>query len=102
MSVMYPKPERLESPPYRKYIRQHQCIVQKCWRKPEAHHVVFDGQGRTSSKVADFQCVPCCKTHHQEYHQTSRERFERKYGLDLGRLIIEFLSLYIVQLEEGS
>ncbi len=100
MSVMYPKPERLESAPYRKYIRNHTCIVAKCWRRVEAHHVVFAGQGRVGSKVTDYQCVPCCVKHHQEFHFLGREGFSEKYSLDLSRLIIEFLILYIVQLQE--
>ncbi len=95
MSQAYPKPERIESSAYRTFIRTHQCVVPKCYRRTEAHHIVFEGQGRIGSKVSDYQCVPCCTRHHEEYHSTSRERFSVKYSLNLAMVIIELLSLYI-------
>lgn len=92
----FPKPARIESPEYRRYIRKQMCIVVKCWKFPDAHHLVFPGQGRVGSKVSDFQCVPCCEKHHREYHDLGRERFAEKYGLDFSRVIIDLLSAYIL------
>jgi hypothetical protein len=95
------KPERIQSIPYRKFVRQHPCIVWKCFRVPQVHHVVFEGQGRIGSKVSDFQCVPCCDLHHREFHSTSREQFAVKHGLNFAQIIIDLLACYIVQLQAG-
>ena len=95
MSAALPKPERFESPAYLKFVRQHHCLVWGCWRSTEAHHVVFDGQGKTGSKVDDTQTVPLCRWHHDDYHACGREWFERKHSLNLALAIIELLTEYI-------
>ncbi len=97
MSLAYPKPERLESPAYLKYVRQHPCLIPKCWKVTQAHHLVFDGQGRIGSKVSDFQTVPLCAQHHRQFHQLGREKFAGLYALDFARIIIDLLSAYIVE-----
>ena len=94
MTLAFPKPVRVELPAYRKFVRQHLCVVPKCWKRTEAHHVIFDGQGKTGSKVDDFFCIPLCEAHHKEAHAT-RDDFETKYGLNLYLLIIQLLGEYI-------
>jgi hypothetical protein len=90
-----PKPQRFESPEYRSFIRRHHCCVWNCWKRTEAHHVVFDGQGKTGSKVDDTQTVPLCRPHHDAYHELGRADFERAYGLNLAQIIIDLLTEYI-------
>lgn len=94
-----PKPRRIESGVYLKFIRGQRCVVPKCYRFTQAHHVVFDGQGRIGSKVSDFQAVPCCERHHREYHDLGRERFALRYGLNFEQILIDLLGLFIVQSE---
>lgn len=97
-ALAYPKPTRVESPHYLAFVRQHPCCVPKCWKRPQASHVVFQGQGKVGSKVDDTQAVPHCEKHHLEYHEIGREAFERKYGLNLYQTIIDLLTEYTVLL----
>lgn len=93
--LAFPKPQRIELPKYLKFIRQHQCCVDKCWRSSQASHIVFDGQGRKASKVPDTQTVPKCAKHHLEYHVIGKEEFENKYGLNFAQIVISLLTEYI-------
>lgn len=94
-ALRFPKPTRLDLPEYLKFVRQHSCVVLTCWNRVEASHIVFDGQGKTGSKVNDTQAVPMCRKHHSQYH-ASREGFERLHGLNLAQIIIDLLTEYIV------
>lgn len=100
MSLMYPKPIRHESPLYLAFIRGHMCLVPKCFKAPQAHHIVMDGQGRIGSKVSDYQAVPLCEKHHRQYHDCGRERFAEWHGLNLYQIVIDLLTEYVVQREE--
>lgn len=96
--MLLPKPMRKELPEYLKYIRQQPCLVAKCYRRVEAAHIVFNGQGRLSSKVQDTQTVPLCRTvHHRQYHRIGREAFEREHGLNFYQSIIDFMTDYILR-----
>jgi hypothetical protein len=77
-------------------------VVVKCYRYPQASHIVFDGQGRMGSKVDDSQCVPKCDRHHEEYHRIGREAFAAKYALDFAQIIIGLLTEYVRSLEEAE
>src|SRR3990167_6612166 len=94
---MFPKPTRVELPDYLAFVRLHHCVIKGCWKKSQASHVVFDGQGKEGSKVDDTQTVPKCDGHHREYHRVGRDRFEAKYGLNFYQIIINLLTEYIVQ-----
>lgn len=96
--LAYPKPKRLTDRGYLQWVRQQPCIVARCWRRAEAHHIVFDGMGKTGSKVDDFYSLPCCDVHHKEAHK-SRDEFEKRYGLNLPLLIIRMLGDYIMHLK---
>jgi hypothetical protein len=95
--LAFPKPVRVELPDYLRFVRRHNCVVKGCWKRTEASHIVFDGQGKQGSKVDDTQAVPKCDGHHKEYHRIGREPFERKYGLDFAQIIIRLLTEYIVE-----
>jgi len=99
MGIGFPKPQRIELPKYLKFVRQHPCLIKDCWKRTEAHHVVFDGQGRTGSKVSDFQTVPLCEEHHKLFHQCGRASFEFQFGLNLYQIIIDLLSEYLMNKE---
>jgi hypothetical protein len=94
------KPERFESRPHLQFVRNHHCVVSGCWKTPQANHIVFEGQGRIGSKVADYQAAPFCFGHHEQYHRIGREAFERKYGLNLAQIVIDLLSERVQLLEE--
>src|SRR5262245_42407173 len=98
--MAFPKPTRLEAPEYLKWIRQQQCVVSKCYWKAEANHIVFNGQGRLSSKVQDTQALPFCEHHHKQYHQQGRAYFETDYGLNLYQLIIDHLTAFLFRQRE--
>jgi hypothetical protein len=98
--LAFPKPQRVELPAYRAFVRQHTCVVWKCFRRTQASHIVFDGQGKEGSKSDDTQTVPKCDKHHEEYHHIGRDAFAAKYGLQFERIIIDLLTAYVVQLSE--
>jgi hypothetical protein len=95
MSLMLPKPRRVQSADYLKFVRLHSCLVKQCWRKPSAHHVRFDGQGGLGTKVPDYQTVPLCVLHHKEEHDLGRDRFEEKYGIIFYMTIMELMTEFI-------
>jgi len=95
-ALAFPKPFRLELPHYLAFVRGHPCVVKKCWKKAQASHVVFDGQGKAASKVSDTQTVPKCDGHHKEYGRIGRDPFAEKYGLDFAQIIISLLTEYVV------
>lgn len=98
-ALMLPKPFRFESRTYLHFVRQHPCVVSKCWNKVEASHIVFDGQGKVGSKVDDTQAVPMCRKHHSQYHAVGRDQFERFHGLNFAQIIISMLTAYLADLE---
>jgi len=97
MTPAFPKPQRGELPQYLAFVRRRTCVVKGCWKYTQASHIVFDGQGKVSSKVDDTQAVPKCERHHEEYHRIGRVEFEQKYGLDFAQIIIQLLTAYIVE-----
>lgn len=96
MIQAFPKPKRIESPAFLKFIRQHNCQVAKCWKRTQAHHLVFEGQGLMGSKVSDFQTMPLCEQHHREFHDIGRDAFSEKHSLDLKQIVIDLLTEYIL------
>lgn len=98
----FPRPQRTELPDYLKFVRRHSCCVKNCWKRTEAHHVVFDGQGKIGSKVSDTQAISLCEKHHQEYHAIGRDAFELKHGLNCAQIIIQLLTEYILEKSEAK
>ena len=98
---LLPKPQRREVPDYLKWIRKQPCIVPKCYRKAQASHIVFDGQGKIGSKVQDSQAVPMCFIHHATYHMQGRDIFEQTFGLNLYQIVIDLLTDYLLS-EKGK
>jgi hypothetical protein len=99
--LAFPKPERRELPEYLKWVRQQPCVVHRCYRKTEASHIVFNGQGRLGSKVQDTQAVAMCRMHHRSYHIIGRDGFEQRHGLNLAQEIIDLLTDYLLSREDA-
>ena len=95
--LLLPKPMRRELPDYLKWIRRQPCIIPKCYRKSQASHIVFDGQGRIGSKVQDSQALPMCHHHHRQYHERGRESFQGIYDLNPYQLIVDHLTDYLLR-----
>lgn len=70
-------------PGYLRYLRGQLCLV--CGRNwgIEPHHTGSKALGR---KASDFDAIPLCRIHHDEYHQ-GKQAFLEKYSLNLDRAI---------------
>lgn len=79
---------------YLQFIRDHGCIVPKCWaRHSHAHHVVSRGAGRN-----DYLTVPVCPGHDtgpKGVHMLGRKRFQEKYSVDFNEAIVTLMSEYV-------
>jgi hypothetical protein len=64
---------------YLDWIRGMSCVVPTCSRLGEPHHVRSRGGGGR-----DCDCVPICRTHHNEGHTIGWATFQKKYGVRLG------------------
>jgi hypothetical protein len=99
MTFAFPKPQRFESEEYKAWIRTQRCIVLRCKQETEPHHIRYAWNSGAGTKPSDTFCLPCCRAHHDEFHALTREPFEAKYGLDLLRLIVEHLTLFMAERE---
>lgn len=76
------------------WIRQQECCVPGCERRAphaviEAAHIRRASNSGTGIKPSDRFCVPLCADHHAESHRGERT-FERKYGIDLMAMAVEY------------
>lgn len=62
------EPDR--NPEYLRFVRSHVCAA--CGNPAETahHHGKANAGGGTGRKGSDYQTVPLCHQHHQEYHLT--------------------------------
>jgi hypothetical protein len=78
-----PKPARITNLSRLAFARSLGCIVagrvDECRGRIEAHHVIFEGHGRTGSKVSDFSSVGACTHHHALAGR--RDWFEERYSI---------------------
>ena len=87
----------LRSDIHRKFVRRHECIV---WGNPhspcDTHHPVECAHIRTAAnsgigvKPGDEWTVSLCRSHHSETHAHGDITFERKYGVNLAAMALEF------------
>jgi len=93
MMLMFPKPRRLESKSYLKWIRLQPCLIHRP-RQAHAHHSVAKG-----ARGSDYRSVPLCFECHSELHQIGAETFAKRHNLDFHSEIIRLLEIYVGELE---
>jgi hypothetical protein len=76
---------------YLRYVATFGCLV--CGRPSDAHHAV--GRRGMGQKASDFGCVPLCRIHHMEVHNTGRPTFERRYDVCLVETAFNLLHRYV-------
>lgn len=84
--------KRWRSPAHRAWVRSHRCCVPECHNMPiDCAHVRTAANAGTGIKPSDEFTVSLCHDHHMESHRGEKS-FERKYGLDLMALAVEFFA----------
>jgi hypothetical protein len=67
------EPKRIRSKEHLGYVASQPCVI--CGRSPShAHHVRYAQRRGLGIKVSDEFSVPLCATHHQQLHNTTKER----------------------------
>ena len=67
------EPKRIRSKEHLRYVANQPCVI--CGRSPShAHHVRYAQRRGLGIKVSDEFTVPLCATHHQQLHNTTKER----------------------------
>ena len=67
------EPRRIRSKEHLRYVASQPCVI--CGRSPSyAHHVRYAQRRGLGIKVSDEFTVPLCATHHQQLHNTTKER----------------------------
>lgn len=97
--IAFPKPFRLELPAYVEWIKSQPCIIRGCNGAPDPHHIRYAWNTGAGTKPSDSYAVAVCRQHHDEYHQIGRGPFEDKYGVEMLRLIVESLTLYMFEMQ---
>jgi hypothetical protein len=90
---------RRDWPRHRKFVRSRCCVVtlgkvhDDCDGPIQACHYRTAANSGKSLKPADWWTFSACHKHHAEQHQIGQDAFERKYGLDLTSICVEFAQL---------
>lgn len=69
---------------YISYVKQKPCCI--CYDFPvDAHHLVAIGMGNNRKKGSDrdFTCIPLCREHHSEFHNSGLNAINHRYNIDL-------------------
>ena len=67
------EPKRIRCKEHLRYVASQPCVI--CGRSPShAHHVRYAQRRGLGIKVSDEFTVPLCVAHHQQLHNTTRER----------------------------
>lgn len=78
-------------PAHRAWVRRHRCSVPGCRQLPiECAHVRTGTDGGIALKPSDRWVISLCRNHHAEQHRIGEARFQKRYGLDLYALALEF------------
>lgn len=78
-------------PAHRAWIRRHHCCVPGCMQTPiECAHVRTGTDCGLSLKPSDRWAVSLCRDHHRDQHRTGEAAFQKRYGIDLYELALEF------------
>ena len=91
----FPKPRRLESKSYLKWIRLQPCLNHP-GRPSEAHHT-------TAKSVfgSDYRALPFCRECHQQLHRIGKMTFGVRYGIQYEEQALRLLEIYVSELEAG-
>ncbi len=76
---------------YLEFVASCGCFV--CGRPAEPHHAL--GQRGTGIKPSDFGCVPLCRLHHRQLHQSGFRHFERFHGVMLTEVALNLLHRFV-------
>lgn len=80
-----------ECPAHRAWVRRHHCCVPGCPSSAmECAHVRTGTDGGLALKPSDRWAISLCRTHHQEQHRIGEQAFEKRYGINLFELALEF------------
>ena len=78
----------MDTKEYIKYVKTHVCLV--CGTTPvDPDHLEARGMGGAKKKgtvtnsLKDYSCVPLCRVHHSERHNSGNEKFERRRNINL-------------------
>lgn len=77
---------------YKRWLRGQECAIYffslagQCSGPMDPAHTAHNNG--MSSKGSDSSCAPLCRKHHTEY-DGGRVEFEKKYGIDMGKLAAE-------------
>ena len=80
-----------ECPAHRAWVRRHHCCVPGCTKLPiDCAHIHTDTDGGMALKPSDRWTISLCRHHHIEQHQIGEAAFEKRHGIDMRELAIEF------------
>ena len=78
-------------PRHRRWVKSHGCCVPGCCATTiDFAHFRSAANAGMARKPHDGFGVSLCRAHHIEQHNLGLETFERKYGVDLQALAVEF------------
>lgn len=78
-------------PRHRSFLRSHHCVVTGCMAEPiEVSHIRTAANAGTGLKPHDSSACPMCHGHHLEYHQDGHDTFEKRHGVNLKAMALEF------------
>lgn len=78
-------------PAQRAWIGRHHCCVPRCVKLPiECAHVHRHTDGGMALKPSDRWLISLCSAHHLDQHQAGEAEFEKRYGIDMRDLALEF------------
>ena len=84
-------PTRKVWPRHRRWVKSHGCCVPGCAATSiDFAHLRGCGNAGIGQKPHDVFGVSLCRDHHVEQHSLGIEAFERKHGIDLLALAVEF------------
>lgn len=76
---------------YLRFVASHGCLA--CGRDAEPHHAV--GRRGTGVKPSDFGCVPLCRTHHRQLHQSGPRCFEEFHNVSMNEVALNLLHRFV-------
>lgn len=92
------KPITIVDKRYTDFVRKHACVVNRdCNGEVIYHHTEYKGMGK---KGSDYSCIPLCSLMHhtgssESIHQLGRDSFEKKFNINIDKIIIKLLQEYI-------
>ena len=76
---------------YLRFVALHGCLA--CGRPSEPHHAF--GRRGTGVKPSDFGCVPLCRIHHRQMHESGVATFERFHDVFVAEAALNLLHKYV-------